>query len=121
MPIYEFRCSTCRKRTSLFVRTVGALPASVICEHCGSADMLRVFSRVAVLRRGEEDGFDEASLADLDENDPRSMARWVRKMSRDMGEPLDAEMQTELERMEAGEMPDTGFGDDGEDGFDDLD
>jgi hypothetical protein len=47
------------------------------------------------------------------------MARWVRKISREMGEPLDSEMQAELERMEAGEMPD-GF-DDGDDDFDDLD
>ena len=84
--------------------------------------MSRVFSRVAVLRRDDAGGgFDEASLADIDESDPRSMARWMRKMSREMGEPLDTEMQTELERMEAGEMPDDGFGDDGDDGFDDLD
>ena len=27
-------------------------------------------------------------------------------MSREMGEPLDGDMQGELERMEAGEMPD---------------
>ena len=43
---------------------------------------------------------------DLDESDPRSVARWVRKMSREMGEPLDGGMQNELERMESGEMPD---------------
>ena len=80
-----------------------------------------MFSRVAVLRGDDAGGFDEASLADIDESDPRSMARWVRKMSREMGEPLDAEMQSELERMEAGEMPDDGFGDAGDDGFDDVD
>ena len=53
-------------------------------------------------------------MSDVDENDPRSMARWVRKMSRQMGEPMDAEMETELERMEAGEMPDD-YGDGGDD------
>ena len=65
-------------------------------------------SRVTVVR-GESDfgeNFDESSLGDIDENDPRSVARWVRKMSRDMGEPLDSEMEVDLERMEAGEMPD---------------
>ena len=92
----------------MFVRSVAKTPESVSCEHCGSRAVARVFSRVAVLRG------DEASLADVDENDPRSMARWVRKMSREMGEPLDAEMQSELGRMEAGEMPDDGFGDDGD-------
>ena len=64
-----------------------------------------MFSRVAVLRGGDGLDLAESSLGDVDENDPRSVAKWVRKMSRDMGEPLDADMQGELERMEAGEMP----------------
>lgn len=42
-------------------------------------------------------------------------------MSQQMGEPLDAATETELERMEAGEMPED-FGDDGADeGFGDAD
>jgi putative FmdB family regulatory protein len=103
LPIYEYRCNACRKRTSAFVRTVSS-PAAPTCEHCGSADVERLFSRVAVLRG--QDGLDmaESSLGDVDENDPRSVARWVRKMSRDMGEPLDADMQSELERMEVGDI-----------------
>ena len=69
-------------------------------------------SHVAVLRTGDSggDGFDESALGDVDENDPRSIARWVRKMSGQMGEPLDAETEADLERLEAGEMPDD-FGD----------
>jgi hypothetical protein len=76
-------------------------------------------SRVAVLR-SDSDGFDsldESSLGDVDENDPRSVAKWVRKMSRQMGEPLDAEMEADLERMEAGAMPDDFAGDEAEDEF----
>ena len=112
MPIYEFRCDACRKRTSILVRSVSA-DFSAACEHCGSLDLKRLISRVAVHRSGDEGGFDEASLADVDENDPRSMAKWVRKMSKDMGEPLDAEMEGELEHMEAGEHPSDGEADDG--------
>ncbi len=78
-------------------------------------------SRVAVHRtEGDSlDGFDETSLGDVDENDPRSMARWVRKMSRQMGEPLDAGMEADLAHptchraREAGEMPDD-FGEGGD-------
>ena len=63
-------------------------------------------------------GLDESSLADVDEEDPRSVARWVRRMSRQMGEPLEPEMETDLERMEAGEMPeDMGEEDEGDDAF----
>ncbi len=110
VPIYEFRCAACRKRTSVFVRSVLA-DVSAACEHCGSRKLKRLISRVAVHGSGDEGGFDEASLAGVDENDPRSMAKWVRKMSKEMGEPLDAETEGELERMESGEPA----GDDGDD------
>ena len=118
MPIYEFRCGRCRRRTSVFTRSIGG-EIQAVCSHCGSNDMSRLISRVAVVR-SEDDAFsslDESSLADVDENDPRSMARWVRSMSRQMGEPLDAEAEADLDRMEAGEMPDD-LGDG--DGDDDL-
>ncbi|MEK7247309.1 MAG: zinc ribbon domain-containing protein [Chloroflexota bacterium] len=117
MPIYEYRCPACRKRTSVFVRSMTA-PDTAACEHCGSTEATRVFSRVAVLR-GDE-GFSEASLGDIDESDPRSVAKWVRKMSREMGEPLDGDMQSELERMEAGEMPENDDAD-GDSLFNDVD
>ena len=119
MPIYEFRCGRCRRRTSVFTRSIGG-DVEAVCSHCGSNDMSRLISRVAVVH-SEDDAFsslDESSLADVDENDPRSMARWVRSMSRQMGEPLDAEAEADLERMEAGEMPDDlGDGDGGDDTF----
>jgi putative FmdB family regulatory protein len=107
VPIYEFRCNACRKRTSVFTRTVTSAVAGA-CEHCGSTDLRRLFSRVAVHRSGDDgdSGFDESSLDGVDENDPRSVAKWVRKMSRQMGEPLEPDMEADLERMEAGEMPD---------------
>lgn len=106
MPIYEFRCDRCGGRTSVFVRSMAA-EVSPTCDRCGSRELRRLISRVAVLH-SEDDmfaGLDESSLSDIDENDPRSVARWVRRMSRQMGEPLDAEMEAELERMEAGELP----------------
>lgn len=118
MPIYEYRCRACRKLTTVFTRSIGA-PAQATCEHCGSSETSRLMSRVAVLRpeSDEFDSLDESSLSDVDENDPRSMARWVRKMSRQMGEPMDAEMEADLERMEAGEMPDDFPTDGAEDEF----
>jgi putative FmdB family regulatory protein len=119
MPIYEYRCHACRKRTAVFVRAVSSVAAPA-CEHCDSADVERLFSRVAVLRG--DDGLDlaESSMGDVDENDPRSVAKWVRKMSREMGEPLDAGMQGELERMEAGEVSPDDAADDRDDFGDDM-
>ena len=117
MPIYEYRCQDCRKRVSVFVRSMSAT-VNPVCEHCGSANLTRLMSRVAVLRsEGDAPDFDESSFAGVDENDPRSMAQWVRKMSREMGEPLDSGMEAELDRMEQGEMPSDFESDEGEDAF----
>jgi len=118
LPIYEFRCRNCRRRTSVFTRSVGAAVAAA-CEHCGSTHLSRLMSRVAVLRSDGDSSatFDESSLGDVDESDPRSIARWVRQMSNQMGEPLDAEMESNLEQLESGEMPPDFDDDAGEEEF----
>ena len=122
MPIYEYRCNRCQRRLSIFQRSMQETAASA-CSHCGSADLTRLVSRVAVLRSEEshlEDLASDASLADLDESDPRSMARWARRMGREMGEDLGPEFDEMVERMEAGEMPED-LAEGGEEPLDDFD
>ena len=120
MPIYEFRCQACRRRVSVFQRSIGT-PLNATCSHCGSADLRRLVSRFAVVR-GEDalmdDLDDDSMLAGVDENDPKSMAAWARKMSSRFGEDVGPEFDEMVEQMEAGEMP----GEEGiEDGGGDLD
>jgi hypothetical protein len=55
---------------------------------------------------------DPSSLAGLDENDPKSMARFMRKMGREMGEDLGGEdFDQMVDEMESGKEPDDGGGD----------
>lgn len=106
MPIYEYRCQRCRKRTSVFVRSMGTTPKPR-CEHCGSVRLSRLVSRVTVVRSagGSLDDLDERMLADVDENDPRSMARFARRMRDEMGEDVGPDFDEAIEQMEAGEFP----------------
>ena len=110
MPIYEYRCAACGKRSNrLWMRLPSAADeASLACAACGASGLERVMSRFASpkseQRRLESLG-DDASLAGLDENDPQGMARMMRRMSEESGEPLEGEDAEMLERMEAGEMP----------------
>jgi hypothetical protein len=63
---------------------------------------------VSVLRSEEsrlENLADPSNIAGLDENDPKSMARWMRKMSSEMGEDLGPEFDEVVDRLEAGESP----------------
>ena len=138
MPIYEYRCADCARRVSVFFRSFSAVTEPV-CPHCGGLRLTRLMSRVAVHRGGGgggSDGEDEFGDGDfdryldgIDENDPRSVARAMRRMSDEMGEPIEPEMAEALTRMEAGEDPErvmagldeqTGDGDGGDDDGDEL-
>jgi putative FmdB family regulatory protein len=111
MPIYEYRCNRCGKRISALVRNMEERDTAVpTCPRCGSADVRRLISRVAVLRSEEsrlESLADPSSLADLDESDPRSLGRWMRRMSQEMGEDLGPEFDEVVGRLEAGESPES--------------
>jgi putative FmdB family regulatory protein len=128
MPIYDYRCGGCGRRPSLYYQTFSAAAnAEPRCPNCGSADLSRLVSRVAVLKSEEsrlEDLSDPSSFGDIDENDPRSMARWARKMGSELGEDMGDDFKEMVEQMEAGELPDdpeaAGGGFDGG-GFGDFD
>jgi|CXWL01.1.fsa_nt_gi putative FmdB family regulatory protein len=103
MPIYEFGCLACRKRTSVFVRSVSS-PVAAVCEHCGGTNLRRLMSKFAV-HRAAINFDDESSLGSIDESDPRQMARIMRQMGEESGEGLEPEMETMISRLEAGEDP----------------
>ena len=46
-----------------------------------------------------------ADAESMDENDPRQLGRLMRRMSEITGEPLDAEMEEAVRRLESGEDP----------------
>ena len=52
-----------------------------------------------------DDMADPGMLAGLEHEDPRALASFMRRMSDEMGEPMDAEMDEMVGRLEAGESP----------------
>lgn len=115
MPIYEYRCNNCRSHISIFARSFS--PSPPVCSSCGSDNLVRLISRFAVLRSEEsllEDLADPARFGDVDESDPRSMARWAREMGQEMGEELGPDFDEMVERMEAGELPEDLMGEEEE-------
>jgi putative FmdB family regulatory protein len=100
MPIYEYRCRACRKRSTFLTLSVSAAYEPK-CKHCGSLDMEKLVSRVAMLRSEEsrmESLADPAGLSGLDEDDPASVSRWMKKMGREMGEDLGEDFEEEMDR-----------------------
>ena len=88
MPIYEYKCLDCGKKSSFVTLSIKS-PLVPKCENCGSEKMEKVVSRVAIFRSEEsrmESLADPSKLSGLDESDPRSVARWMRRMGKEMGE-----------------------------------
>ena len=116
MPIYEYRCLACKRRTSVFVRSISS-SVRPKCEHCGSARLSRVMSKFAV-HGGRISLDDPSSMDGLDESDPKSVARWARRMGDEAGEDLGPEFDDMVNRIERGEDPESVMaGDDGNDDF----
>jgi putative FmdB family regulatory protein len=51
VPIYEYRCQTCRKKVSIFFRSYASV-TDPVCPECGGTNLERLFSRVVVRRGG---------------------------------------------------------------------
>ena len=81
MPIYEYECAKCRRRSSILTMRISE-KVEPVCEHCGSSDMTRLMSRFA-MPRSEESRLDAladpSKLGDFDENDPKSEAYWRKR------------------------------------------
>jgi putative FmdB family regulatory protein len=108
MPIYEFRCNACKRRVSVLQRSISVSTATV-CPKCGGSDLSRLVSGFAVVRSEDQrlDSLDDDSLmSGVDEDDPRSVAAFARKMQDKLGEDAEPEFEEMIDRMEAGEMPD---------------
>ena len=105
MPIYEYRCENCGKISEfLLIRTDDQV--ALQCKQCKSKKMSRVLSRVRVIRSEEsrmESLADPSKWGDLDEKDPKSVAKLMKRMGKELGEDTDMNMD-EMEQAIEEEM-----------------
>src|SRR3989449_7823725 len=99
MPIYEYDCRDCRKRVSLLVlRPSAAAPWT--CPACGGSALSRLMSRFATVKSEDArlDALAESpSFGDLDENNPASVARFMKKMGREFGDDLGDDFESAMD------------------------
>jgi putative FmdB family regulatory protein len=125
MPIFEYLCRPCNRIYS-FLSLRLQPEREPVCPRCGSTELTRVPSAFAVTgtrktgsgtdSRGSDDaapgaGLEERALrmagemSEADAEDPRAMARMMRRLARESGEPITPAMDEMFRRMEAGEDP----------------
>jgi putative FmdB family regulatory protein len=122
MPIYEFYCEPCNTIFNFFSRRINTtkIPSCPKCDR----DLQRQMSTFATIGRAKEEsdelppGFDESRMEqalgelmgeaeNINEDDPRQMAQFMRKFTEKSGLDLGDGMQEAIARLEAGEDPET--------------
>jgi putative FmdB family regulatory protein len=113
MPIYEYLCPACNGKFQKLVRGFSD-PAGLACPRCGNTEVRRAISRFATLKSDDdrvEALADPSTLAGLDESDPRSIARWAKRLGKELGEDAGEDWDEMVEAMLEEEM--SGAGEDG--------
>ncbi len=103
MPIYEYDCKNCGRISTFLIRNIHA-PFSPKCQGCQSIKITRLISRVARVRSEEsrlEALCDPSKIGDIDENNPASMARWMKRTGKELGEDIGDDFDSLMD--EAGE------------------
>lgn len=136
MPIYEYLCPECNVVFSFLVKNVAKAKRAYCPRCGNTKTMEKVMSRFAVsgsTRKGSGGSGDAGSpeggggaddmpdlsprqeremmrlmsqMEGLDEEDPKQIGTFMRKMSEITGESLEPEMEEAVRRLEAGEDPD---------------
>ncbi|MGI6209456.1 MAG: FmdB family zinc ribbon protein [Anaerolineae bacterium] len=108
MPVYEYRCGGCGRKMTIWWRSVAQMERSrPSCTRCGSEELRRLVSRVAVVRSEEArlDSLADGMMDGFDEGDPRALGRMMRQLGQEAGEDLGEEFDEIVGRLEAGEDP----------------
>jgi putative FmdB family regulatory protein len=112
MPIFEFLCHDCGRKMSALVLSRARVD-EVRCKRCGSSNLEKLFSRFATVKSEEsrlESLADPSSIGGLDENDPKSVARFMKRMGKEMGEDFGEDLDQAIEEEMAGEDSEGGGG-----------
>ena len=110
MPTYEYNCQACGQFTRFHLSYAEYDRAELTCPRCRSRDLKRRISRVSVAKSDDarlDTLMDDPSLSGLDEEDPRALGKFMRKMSAEMGEDMGDEFNEVVNRLEKGESPES--------------
>jgi putative FmdB family regulatory protein len=110
MPLYEYRCQSCQQKVGVRLSYAEYDTAKPRCPLCGSPNLKRAIGRVRIAKSEDarmEAMADPSNFGDVDENDPKSVAKFMRKMGSEMGEDLGPEFGEVVDRLDSGESPES--------------
>jgi len=108
MPIYEFQCRACNKKSSFLIRSA-AHSLSPACPACGSSDLVRTIASFAYHKSlqtiHEESGPPTRFPGPDYYKDPRNIGRWAEQKFQDMGVEMPSEVSEMIQAAREGVLP----------------
>jgi putative FmdB family regulatory protein len=106
MPIYEYICSTCNKKVTIFLRTAAVDP---LCPVCGTSGLTRIISNFAIHKSintiYEESGTPGEAISADYYKDPRNIGRRLEKQLRDSNIDMPPEIRRSIDEAREGSLP----------------
>lgn len=111
MPVYEYRCNVCGRKAALFYKSYKDYDAATAshahtCPHCGSHDLKRLISRVAIQKPSRDfSSMDSGEmLSVLEGGDSREVGKMMHQLGQDeaINDPAFGEI---TERLMKGDDP----------------
>ena len=89
MPIYEYICVKCGKKSSYLILSSDDY-TNLSCK-CGSSEIEKVVSRFGISQTEDSriERLTESAMRDVDYTNPESMRNWMRKMAREFSDETD--------------------------------
>ncbi|MBI2936140.1 MAG: hypothetical protein HYY31_04980 [Chloroflexi bacterium] len=109
MPLYEYRCNACFKKSTVFTKSV-SVTVNPICQHCKGTDLTRLVSRFAYHRPYEPSSGDMGPSGQEAPDpsyyqDPRNIGRRLEGDFQRMGVEMPKEVRERLDAAREGVMP----------------
>ncbi len=127
MPLFEYQCLECGRISEHLV--LNEKDFSPYCRYCGGKRVKKIISRVRVRLSMDsrlEKFTDPSMFGNLDEDDPKSVMKFMDKMGAEFGDQLGDEFdevmeeaKSEIEAEFSGEKKEESKEDNGEEGTDD--
>jgi len=104
MPIYEFRCNACQRKTSIFVKSVSS-PVNAACASCGSKDMQRLIGSFGIARSVKDVHSEYGNPNSPDYyKDPRNIGRWTEEKFSQMGMEMPGRIRDMIDGAREGQL-----------------
>lgn len=111
MPVYEYRCNACGRKAAFFYKTYKEYDAATegqtqVCPNCGSHDLSRLISRVAIAKPGRDYASmsSDEMLSVMNGGDGRELGEMMHQLGQDevVSDPAFGEVS---QRLLKGENP----------------